>query len=49
MWPWPILAFLFSPFGFIAPKYFKLFGFYHTRWRLFQKRIIRTQFYIYGF
>ena len=48
------LVILFSPFGFIAPKNlnylaFKSFDFERTRWRLFQKRVVRTKFDIYIF
>jgi hypothetical protein len=45
---------MFRSFGFIAPKHlnyftFHSFDFERTWWRLFQKRVVRTKFYIYGF
>ena len=53
-WPWPILAILFRPFGFIAPKTlnylaFQSFDLEITWWRLFQKRVMRTKLDIYVF
>jgi len=42
------------PFGFIVPKHVlhylssQSFGFEHTRWRLFQKRVVCTKLDIYG-
>jgi len=54
MWPQPILAILFMPFGFIAPKSlnylaFQSFDFVSTWWRFFQKRVIHTKLDIYVF
>ena len=43
------LAILFRTFGFLVPKTLKWFGFQHTWWRLFQKRVVRTNFDIYVF
>ena len=47
-----MLAILFCPFGFIAPKTlnylaFQSFNIERTWWRLFQKRVVRTNFDIY--
>jgi hypothetical protein len=47
-----MLAILFMPFGFIATKTLNYLGFQsadfeRTRWRLFQKRVVRTTFDIY--
>ena len=50
VWRYPILAILFRHFGFIAPKTIlgvQSFDFERTRWRLFQKRVVRTKFDIY--
>jgi hypothetical protein len=52
--PWPILAILFRPFGFIAPETLNYLAFqfldYERTWcRLFQKRVVRTKFEIYIF
>jgi len=50
----PILAILFKPFSFIAPKTlnylaFQSFDIERTWWRLFQERVMRTKFDIYVF
>ena len=51
--PQPILDIMFMPFGFIAPQIlnylaFQSFDFVRTWWWLFQKRVVRTKFDIYG-
>jgi hypothetical protein len=49
-WPFPILAILFIPFGFLAIKDlyiirfpFHIFDYERTWWRLLQKRVVRTK------
>jgi hypothetical protein len=52
--PQGLIIFWLSCLGFIAPKtlnylVFQSFDFEHTWWRLFQKRVVRTNFDIYVF
>jgi len=55
MWPYPILAFLFKPFGFLPANFFlnnwlsNLSQFERTWWRLSQKRVVCTRLDIYVF
>jgi len=53
-WSEPIWLFCLCPLVLLLPNTFKLlpfqsFDFEHTWWWLFQKRIVRTKFGIYGF
>ena len=55
MWPYPIFGSpVYAHLVLLLPKTFKLFDFpifqiLTTWWRLFQKRVMRTKFYIYDY